>query len=571
MYFGQQEKVEEVKTASFVDAIHSGDVVSVVVKGQDVTGKRRDGTSIRAKQDPEGKLAMGLMEKYPKVDFDFQKESPFSGAMAATLLVPILLAGVIIWVFMRQISAGNNKALAFGKSRARLHGPADEKVTFEDVAGVEEAKEELMEIVDFLKDPKRFERLGGRIPKGVLLVGSPGTGKTLLARSVAGEAGVPFFSLSGSDFVEMFVGVGAARVRDLFGQGRSHRPSIIFIDEIDAVGRHRGSGLGGGHDEREQTLNQLLTEMDGFSTEGGVVLLAATNRPDVLDPALLRGGRFDRRVHVDLPDLNGREAILKVHARRIQLEDQSFLTKIARGTPGSSGADLENIINEAALLAARRNKEKVGLDDLEEARDKVCWGRERRSMMLEEEDKRITAYHEAGHAVVGRAVPLNEPIHKVTIIPRSMGMLGSTILLPEKDRHHTFREQILATICMLYGGRAAEEAAFGDITGGACNDIERATELARRMVCEWGMSRVLGPIAFGAKEETLFLGREVTRHQAYSEQTAMAIDEEVKEILADCYQKAKIIIAEKRAALDRIVAKLMEQEVLDGSELETLM
>ncbi|NDF15288.1 ATP-dependent zinc metalloprotease FtsH, partial [bacterium] len=447
---------------------------------------------------------------------------------------------------------------------------ANKKFTFKDVAGAEEAKQDLEEIVYFLKDPKKFTRLGGRIPKGVLLMGPPGTGKTLLAKAVAGEAGVPFFSISGSDFVEMFVGVGASRVRDLFEQGKKHAPCIIFIDEIDAVGRHRGAGLGGGHDEREQTLNQLLVEMDGFEGNEGVILVAATNRPDVLDPALLRPGRFDRRVVVSNPDLKGREEILKVHTRKVPLDPKVQLSIIARGTPGFSGADLENLVNEAALIAARKDKKLVELSDLEEAKDKVLMGSERKSLVLSEQEKRTTAFHEAGHTLVGRSLPGTDPIHKVTIIPRGMA-LGVTQTLPREDRVSMDKVKAENMIAFLMGGRVAEEAVFNQKTTGAGNDIERATEVARRMVCEWGMSDVLGPLTFGKKEEAIFLGREISQHRDYSEQTAQTIDREVRDIVERNYQKARQLITENIAALHRIAEALLEYETIDGEEVDKLI
>ncbi|MCX7919958.1 MAG: ATP-dependent zinc metalloprotease FtsH [bacterium] len=478
---------------------------------------------------------------------------------------------VAIWFFiMRQMQIGSNRALAFGRSRAKVIGEGQPKVTFNDVAGADEAKEELQEIIEFLRDPQKFQKLGGRIPKGVLLVGPPGTGKTLLARAVAGEANVPFFSISGSDFVEMFVGVGASRVRDLFDTGKKHAPCIIFIDEIDAVGRQRGAGLGGGHDEREQTLNALLVEMDGFNTNEGVILIAATNRPDVLDPALLRPGRFDRTVVVDLPDLKGREGILKVHTRKIPLSDDVDLNVVARGTPYFSGADLANLVNEAALLAARRNKKKVEMIDMEEARDKVMMGPERKSRVISEREKKITAYHEAGHALVNRLIPGTDPVHKVTIIPRGLA-LGLTQALPQEDRHLRNKTEYLNDITVLMGGRVAEEEVFGDITGGASSDIKTATQIAHNMVCEWGMSEKLGPMTFGRREEHIFLGREITRSKDYSEQTAIAIDNEVRSIIDQCYQRAKQLIRENMDKLHTIAEALLERETLDHDDVEKLM
>jgi len=480
----------------------------------------------------------------------------------------ILLVGFCLFL-MRQMQAGGNKALSFGKSRARLLSAQQKKATFKDVAGTDEAKEELQEIIEFLKDPQKFQKLGGRIPKGVLLVGPPGTGKTLLARAIAGEANVPFFSISGSDFVEMFVGVGASRVRDLFEQGKKNAPCIIFIDEIDAVGRHRGAGLGGGHDEREQTLNALLVEMDGFESNEGVILIAATNRPDVLDPALLRPGRFDRRVVVARPDVKGREEILRVHTRKVPLSDDVELSIIARGTPGFSGADLANLVNEAALWAARQNRKFVMQVDFEMSKDKVLMGVERKSMILSDEEKKNTAYHEAGHALVAAMTPGADPVHKVTIIPRGMA-LGLTMQLPEDDKHTYTREYLEAMLAVLMGGRSAEEIFLGHITTGAGNDIERATDLARNMVCEWGMSE-LGPLAYGKKDEAIFLGREITQHRDYSEDTAIQIDKEVKRIVNSGYENAKRLLSTNRETLERIAQALLEREVIDANEVKMLM
>jgi len=481
-----------------------------------------------------------------------------------------LLFIIAIWIFMlRQMQSGGNKALSFGKSRAKLLNNQQKRVTFKDVAGVEEAKEELQEIIEFLKEPQKFQKLGGRIPKGVLMMGPPGTGKTLLARAIAGEANVPFFSISGSDFVEMFVGVGASRVRDLFEQGKKNAPCIIFIDEIDAVGRHRGAGLGGGHDEREQTLNQLLVEMDGFESNDGVILIASTNRPDVLDPALLRPGRFDRRVVVSRPDVRGREGILKVHTRKIPLGEDVDISVIARGTPGFTGADLANLVNEAALNAARYNKKLVAMGDFELAKDKVLMGAERKSMVISNEEKRVTAYHEAGHTLVGLKVPNADPVHKVTIIPRGMA-LGVTQQLPEGDRHNYSQEYLLGQISILMGGRIAEETFLGGITTGASNDIERATELARAMVCEYGMSE-MGPLTFGKKEEQIFLGREIAQHRDFSEDTAIKIDQEVKKIVTAQYERAKAIIEENRETMIRLAEVLLERESLDGVEIRRIV
>ncbi|MFO0726763.1 MAG: ATP-dependent zinc metalloprotease FtsH [Myxococcota bacterium] len=484
--------------------------------------------------------------------------------------VPMLIMVLIFFVFMRQLQSGGGKAMSFGKSKAKLMTESQNKVTFADVAGVDEARDDVEEIIEFLRDPKKFTRLGGRIPKGVLLMGPPGTGKTLIARAIAGEAGVPFFSISGSDFVEMFVGVGASRVRDLFEQGKKNAPCIIFIDEIDAVGRHRGAGLGGGHDEREQTLNQLLVEMDGFESNEGVILIAATNRPDVLDPALLRPGRFDRRIVVPRPDLRGRVGILKVHTKRTPLDESVMLEVIARASPGFSGADLENLVNEAALLAARNNRDKLIMKDFEEAKDKVLMGGERKSMVISEAEKRNTAFHESGHAMVARMLPNTDPVHKVTIIPRGRA-LGLTQQLPTDDRYSLNREGVLNDIAILMGGRAAEELVFGTFTTGAGNDIERATDMARKMICEWGMSERMGPVAFGKKDEQIFLGREMTSHEGYSEQTAIEIDTEIRRIVQTQYDLAKRLLTENRTTLDRIATTLLEYETLEGGEIDALI
>ncbi|HVO21554.1 MAG TPA: ATP-dependent zinc metalloprotease FtsH, partial [Anaeromyxobacter sp.] len=519
--------------------------------------------------DMSGAIAQKLIDK--GVTVTFQKPEQNSLWVAVLLqYLPLVFVFLLIFFFMRQLQSGGGKAMSFGKSRAKLMTEHHNKVTFADVAGIDESKDELEEIISFLKDPKKFTRLGGRIPKGVLLMGPPGTGKTLLARAVAGEAGVPFFSISGSDFVEMFVGVGASRVRDLFEQGKKNAPCIIFIDEIDAVGRHRGAGLGGGHDEREQTLNQLLVEMDGFESNEGVILIAATNRPDVLDPALLRPGRFDRRITVPRPDLNGRLGILKVHTKKTPLEAAVDLTQIARGTPGFSGADIENLVNEAALYAARRNKERVALDDFEFAKDKVLMGTERRSMFISEKEKRNTAVHEAGHALVAFVLPGTDPVHKVTIIPRGRA-LGLTQQLPTEDRLNMYQQFALNQIAILMGGRLAEELTFGERSTGAGNDIERATELARAMVCEWGMSEKMGPLAFGRKEGEVFLGREMTTTQGYSEQTAQDIDTEVHRIVTEQYQRARQVLIDHKEQLARIADALIEFETLDAADIDVLM
>jgi cell division protease FtsH len=502
----------------------------------------------------------------PKIFFEKEDSSPFWSSTLVTLL-PMLFIGVMFFLFMRQLQAGGGKAMSFGKSKARMLSDSQNKVTFADVAGVDEAKDEVEEIIAFLKDPKKFQRLGGRIPKGVLMIGPPGTGKTLLARAIAGEAGVPFFSISGSDFVEMFVGVGASRVRDLFEQGKKHAPCIIFIDEIDAVGRHRGAGLGGGHDEREQTLNQLLVEMDGFESNEGVIIIAATNRPDVLDPAILRPGRFDRRITVSRPDVRGREGILRVHTKRVPLSPDVDLETIARGTPGFAGADLENLVNEAALLAARQDKDAVAMADFEMAKDKVYMGTERRSMVISDEEKWNTAVHESGHTLISLLIKHHDPVHKVTIIPRGPA-LGLTWHLPKGDSHGKTKDQAESEIAVLLGGRIAEEVVFGKLSTGAGNDIERSTELARRMVCEWGMSEKLGPLSYGKREEQVFLGRDYgSRTQDYSEQTAQEIDQEVRAIVHKQYVRVKEALGESRDKLEQLARVLVERETLDAEEI----
>jgi cell division protease FtsH len=505
-----------------------------------------------------------------KVVINIERDTTPAWANMLISWAPFLLL-IGFWVFfMRQMQSGGNKALSFGKSKAKLLASQQKKVTFKDVAGVDEAKEELQEIIEFLREPQKFQKLGGRIPKGVLLMGPPGTGKTLLARAIAGEANVPFFSISGSDFVEMFVGVGASRVRDLFEQGKKNAPCIIFIDEIDAVGRHRGAGLGGGHDEREQTLNQLLVEMDGFESNDGVILIAATNRPDVLDPALLRPGRFDRRVVVSRPDVRGREGILQVHTRKIPLSEDVDLSVLARATPGFSGADLANLVNEAALLAARRNQKFVLMVDFESSKDKVLMGAERKSMIITDAEKKVTAYHEAGHALLATLLPNTDPLHKVTIIPRGMA-LGVTQQLPTEEFHNYTKEQLQARIAVCMGGRIAEDLTFGQISTGAQNDIEQATEMARKMVCEWGMSEALGPLTYGKKEEQIFLGKEFNRHQDYSEATALKIDAEIKRIVSEQYERANGVLTEKRDFLVRIAEALLEHEVLDADQLKQIL
>jgi len=563
------QPVEELVYSDFLARVEDGSVDEVLLKGKEITGQFTDGShfSLYSADDPE--LVTFLREKEIRIIAEPRQESPWYITVLVSWFPMLLL--IAVWVFfMRQMQAGGSKALSFGKSRARLLTDSSVKVTFEDVAGVDEAKEELKEIIDFLKDPMRFQRLGGKIPKGVLLMGPPGTGKTLLAKAIAGEASVPFFSISGSDFVEMFVGVGASRVRDLFEQGKKNAPCIIFIDEIDAVGRHRGAGLGGGHDEREQTLNQLLVEMDGFESNEGVILIAATNRPDVLDPALTRPGRFDRTVIVPNPDIKGREGILKVHAKAIVIGKDVDLEVVARGTPGFCGADLANLVNEAALLAARRDREAVAMEDFEEAKDKVLMGAERKSLIISEKEKRITAYHEAGHTLVAKMLPGADPIHKVTIIPRGRA-LGLTQQLPLDEKHTYPRDFLLDQLVILLGGRVAEKLVLNDLTTGAGNDIERVTELARKMVCEWGMSEKMGPLTFGKKEEQIFLGREFAQHRDYSESTAILIDEEVKNIVTGAHNRATEIIKENIEKLHRLAQSLLEREVLDGDEIDTII
>jgi cell division protease FtsH len=565
----KQPKPPEVPYSEFVAAVDKGEVTEVTIQGQSIRGKYHNNERFKtfAPDDPE--LMRRLQTKDVKITAKPEDGDPWY-VMALINWFPMLLL-IGVWIFfMRQMQVGGGKAMSFGKSRAKLLNENTHKVTFTDVAGIDEAKDELEEIISFLKDPKKFTKLGGRIPKGVLLVGPPGTGKTLLARAIAGEAGVPFFSISGSDFVEMFVGVGASRVRDLFVQGKKNAPCIIFIDEIDAVGRHRGAGLGGGHDEREQTLNQLLVEMDGFETNEGVILIAATNRPDVLDPALLRAGRFDRRVVVPRPDVKGREGILRVHVRRVPLAADVDIATLARGTPGFAGADLENLVNEAALLAARQNKERVGMGDFELAKDKVMMGSERKSMIISLEERRNTAYHEAGHAMVAKLTPGADPVHKVTIIPRGMA-LGVTQQLPIDERHTYTKEFLLNNRTILFGGRAAEELVLGHTTTGAGNDLEKATDLARRMVCEWGMSEKLGPMTYGKKEEQIFLGRDFTQIQDYSENTAVEIDQEVRRFIVDSYERARGLLTGNIDLLHRLAEVLLEREVLDGAEIDELV
>ncbi|HNQ84792.1 MAG TPA: ATP-dependent zinc metalloprotease FtsH [Deltaproteobacteria bacterium] len=554
--------------SEFLQVLEKGQVKEVTIQGSDIKGTLAEGKSFTTYAPEDPRLVERLTEKNVSITAKPKDESPWYLSALISWIPMLLLIGVWI-LFMRQMQSGGTKAMSFGRSKARLMTQDKMKVTFADVAGVDEAKEELEEIIEFLKEPKRFTSLGGRIPKGVLLLGPPGTGKTLLAKAVAGEAGVPFFSMSGSDFVEMFVGVGASRVRDLFAQGKQHAPCIIFIDEIDAVGRHRGAGLGGGHDEREQTLNQLLVEMDGFESNEGVILMAATNRPDVLDPALLRPGRFDRQVVVASPDVKGREGILKVHSRNIPLADDINMATLAKATPGFSGADLSNLVNEAALLAARRKRTKVSMEDMEQAKDKVLMGVERKSMVISEEEKKTTAYHEAGHALVAKKLPNADPVYKVSIIPRGRAM-GITQQLPLDDRHTYSKDFLLATISVLMGGRAAEELVLGHLTTGAGNDIERATDMARHMVTEWGMSS-LGPLSFGKVEQEMFLGREISKRVDYSELTAQKIDNEVKTIIMECYAKTRSIVESNLDSLHKIARTLLEKEVLDGSEIDRIV
>jgi len=561
-------KEREINYSEFMSQVDENSVSEVTVVGNDVRGKfKNDKTSFHVVVPPNYSEMYKPMRDHG-VTITVKDANGGSYTWLINLL-PFVLLGALWFIMIRQMQTGGNKALSFGKSRARLLSMQQKKVTFKDVAGVDEAKEELKEIIEFLREAQKFQKLGGRIPKGVLLVGPPGTGKTLLARAVAGEANVPFFSISGSDFVEMFVGVGASRVRDLFEQGKKNAPCIIFIDEIDAVGRHRGAGLGGGHDEREQTLNQLLVEMDGFESNDGVILIAATNRPDVLDPALLRPGRFDRRVVVSLADVRGREEILRVHTRKIPIGDDVDLSVLARGTPGFSGADLANMVNEAALCAARQNRKTVLMYDFEMAKDKVLMGAERKSMLLSDEEKRITAYHEGGHALVAAVREHSDPLHKVTIIPRGMA-LGLTMQLPLDDKHTYRREYLETRLAILMGGRVAEELFLHSMTTGAGNDIERASDLARKMVCEFGMSS-LGPITFGKKEEQIFLGREISQHRDFSEETARAIDAEVRRFVDEGYQSAVNILSSHRDALERIAQALLEREVLDAGEVQLLI
>ena len=559
----------EIIFSDFIGSVERGDVQAVVIQGPNIQGKYKNGGLFKTFAPDDPGLVDSLRSKDVKITAKPEDESPWYMTLLLNWFPMLILVGVWIF-FMRQLQMGGGKVMSFGKSRAKLLTENQQRVTFSDVAGVDEAKDDLQEIIAFLKDPKKFTRLGGRLPKGCLLVGAPGTGKTLLARAIAGEAEVPFFSISGSDFVEMFVGVGASRVRDLFIQGKKKAPCIIFIDEIDAVGRHRGAGFGGGNDEREQTLNQLLVEMDGFESNEGVILIAATNRPDILDPALLRPGRFDRHVVVPRPDVRGREGILQVHIRKVPLSTDVDVSVLARSTPGFTGADLENLVNEAALLAARNDKEKVGMLDLELSKDKVMMGAERRSMIISDEEKRTTAYHEAGHALIAKLLPGADPIHKVTIIPRGMA-LGLTQQLPMDEKYTYPREYLLNNLVILFGGRVAEELVLEQTTTGAGNDIEKATDLARRMVCEWGMSEKLGPMTFGKKEEEIFLGRDFTQKTDYSKSTAVEIDAEVTRIIQESYHRAKELLTTNLRLLKKIAEQLLEKEVLDGLEIDAIV
>ncbi len=556
--------------SEFWSSVENGAINKVTIQGEKILGAGQDGRPFVTIAPPDPQLIPMLRESGVDISVKEPEKESLWMSIFISWFPMLLLIGVWIF-FMRQMQmGGKGGALSFGKTRAKLQGEGEVKVTFKDVAGIDEAKEELEEIIDFLRDPQKFTRLGGRIPKGVLLSGPPGTGKTLLAKAIAGEAGVPFFTISGSDFVEMFVGVGASRVRDLFNQGKKHAPCIIFIDEIDAVGRHRGAGLGGGHDEREQTLNQLLVEMDGFESNEGVIIIAATNRPDVLDPALLRPGRFDRQVVVPIPDIKGRELILEIYGKKTKMADDVDMAVIARGTPGFSGADLENLVNEAALMAARAGKDEIDQQMLEKAKDKIMMGAERRSMIISEKEKEVTAYHEAGHALVARLLPDTDPIHKVTIIPRGRA-LGLTMQLPVDEKYTHGRKFLLNSISILFGGRVAEQLIFDEITTGAGNDIERATELARKMVCEWGMSDELGPLTYGKKEEQIFLGREIAQHRDYSEETARRIDEAVKKIVLDANDRVTQLLSENIDILRAVARELLEKETIVLDDLDRII
>lgn len=564
-----QRSEKEIIFSEFLLKLHNNQIEEVQIKDNSITGKFRDGTTFKTYYINYPDLIKELSSQGVKVSVKPPEQTPWY----VNFLIswgPIIFL-IFLWImFMKQMQAGSSRAMSFGKARARMVSNKSIKVTFADVAGIEEVKEEVKEVVDFLTNPQKYTKIGAKIPKGILLVGPPGTGKTLLAKAIAGEAGVPFFSISGSDFVEMFVGVGASRVRDLFDQAKKNSPCIIFIDEIDAVGRQRGAGLGGGHDEREQTLNQLLVEMDGFESNEGIIVLAATNRPDVLDPALLRPGRFDRQIVVPLPDVKGRLDILKVHTKKVPLAEDVDLEKIARGTPGFSGADLANLVNEAALIAARRNSEKVHMNDFEAAKDKVLMGVERKSMVLSEEERKITAYHEAGHALVAKLTPATDPIHKVSIIPRGRA-LGVTQQLPLDDRYTYSRDYLYGTLKVLLGGRVAEEIALQTMTTGAGNDLERATELARKMVTEWGMSERMGPLTFGKREEHVFLGREIAKHRDYSDKTAEEIDEETKRIVTEAYHQTKDLLLKNMQLLDAIAKALLERETLEANEIDEII
>ena len=569
IYNQPQKTTEKIYYSQFLTLIEQGKVSEITIKGKNIQGSNTNGENFKTYAPDDPDLIKTMREKGVKINAEPEDGTPWTNIFFSLLLPTILF--IALWIFfIRQVQSGG-KAMSFGKSKARLLSDSQEpKVTFKDVAGIEEAKQELEEIIEFLKNPKKFTSLGGRIPKGVLLIGAPGTGKTLLARAIAGEADVPFFSISGSDFVEMFVGVGASRVRDLFLQGKKHAPCLIFIDEIDAVGRHRGAGLGGGHDEREQTLNQLLVEMDGFESSEGIIIISATNRPDVLDPALVRPGRFDRQVVVPIPDIKGREKILEVHTKKTPLADDVNLGIVARGTPGLCGADLANLVNEAALLAARKGRTKVIKEDFEQAKDKVLMGVERRSMVISPEEKKITAYHEAGHTLVAKLIPGTDPIHKVTIIPRGHA-LGLTQQLPIDERHTYPKQYLLDSITVLLGGRGAEELVLKDLTTGAGNDLERATEIARKMVCEWGMSDDLGPLTFGKKEEQIFLGREIAQHRDYSEDTALKIDHAIRKIVEGSHMRAQELLRKNLELLHILAKTLLEKESLDGEEVDRIL
>lgn len=565
----------EIAYSDFLQQVESGNVDKVRIQGEKIQGKLDAGSSfVTYSPESDNKAMIGTLLKN---NVNVVGEPPDQGSFLKQILISwfpfLLLIGVWIY-FMRQMQGGGGGrgAMSFGRSKARMMSADQVKITFDDVAGIEEAKAEVQELVEFLSDPSKFQRLGGKIPRGVLMVGSPGTGKTLLAKAIAGEAGVPFFSISGSDFVEMFVGVGASRVRDMFEQGKKHAPCIIFIDEIDAVGRHRGAGLGGGHDEREQTLNQLLVEMDGFEGSEGVIIIAATNRPDVLDPALLRPGRFDRQVVVPLPDVRGREQILKVHMKTVPVHDNVKPAILARGTPGFSGADLANLVNEAALFAARANKRVVDQEDFEQAKDKIMMGAERRSMVMTEEEKKLTAYHESGHAIIGLSVPQHDPVHKVTIVPRGRA-LGVTMFLPEEDRHSYSKQRLNSQICSLFGGRLAEELIFGEdmVTTGASNDIERVTDIARNMVTKWGLSERMGPLVYGGEDDEVFLGKSVTQHKNISDDTARMIDEEIRAIIDECYQRSKGILEANMDKLHAMADALMKYETIDSKQIDRIM